>query len=58
MFINHLTHFTLINKWFIADTSAMDINHYVSADVSSVEPADLKLHYTHHSNMDTPHYVL
>ena len=21
MFINHLTHFTLINKWFIADTT-------------------------------------
>jgi hypothetical protein len=35
----------------------MDINHYVGEDVSSVEPAHQKFHYTHHSNMDTLQYV-
>ena len=35
----------------------MDINHYVNADVSSVEPADKRLHHIHHSNMDTLHYA-
>jgi len=25
----------------------MDINHYVGEDISSVEPAHSKLHYTH-----------
>jgi hypothetical protein len=31
----------------------MDINHNVIEDVSSVEPADKKLIYTHHSDMET-----
>jgi len=32
----------------------MDINHYVIQDVSSVDTADQKLLYTHHTNMETP----
>jgi len=40
MFINQWNHITLINKWFIADTTVIVINHYLIQDVSSVDPAD------------------
>jgi hypothetical protein len=30
---------------------------YECADVSSNEPADQMTYYTHHRNMDDPHYV-
>jgi len=35
----------------------MDINQYVIQDVSSVNTADQKLLYTHHTNMETPFQI-
>jgi hypothetical protein len=46
MFINHLIHFTPINKQFIAATTQLWTLLAVSEDVSSAKPAQQYLQYT------------